>query len=55
MVTREQPYGMPTSMMSSMQTNPSTYAYNVNVYTPYNTQLRSGSSMPGKNALPLTT
>jgi len=35
-LSREQPYGMPTSMMASLHNNASTFADHVNPFTPYN-------------------
>jgi hypothetical protein len=55
MVTRGQPYGMPTSMMAGRQNNASTFADNAIAYTSYNAQLPSSSSIPGRNALPFLT
>jgi hypothetical protein len=48
MVTREYPYGM---LKTGIQTNVSTYVDNAIVFTPYDTDLSLGSSMPGRNAL----
>ena len=56
MTTREQPYGMPTSMMASFHNNVSTFADHPIPFTPYNANNPSGSSVFGRNApLDLTT
>jgi len=58
MVTRYYPYGMPTTMMSDLQTNASTYADNTTtVFPPYNTHLASGYALsnPSQNSQPSLT
>jgi hypothetical protein len=52
MINREQPYGMPTSMMASLHNNASTFAYHAIPFTPYNAISPSGSSVFGQNAPP---
>ena len=49
---REQTYGMPTSMMTSLHNNTSTFADHANPFTPYNAHSPSSSSIFGRNAPP---
>jgi len=46
MTTREQPYGILTSMMADLHNNASTFADNAIPYTPYNANIPSSSSIP---------
>ncbi|KEH40930.1 hypothetical protein MTR_1g037660 [Medicago truncatula] len=55
MTTREQPYGMPTSMIASFHNNASTFADHPIPFTPYNVNSPSGSSVFGQNAPPALT
>ena len=48
--TKEQPYGIPTSMMAGLQNNSSIFSDNVIPFTPYNANIPSTSSVPGRNA-----
>jgi len=52
---REQPYGMPTSMMENLHNNASIFADLANPFTPYNAHSPSSSSVFGRNAPPALT
>jgi len=55
-VSREQPYGMPTSMMANVLNSASVFAYQANLFTMHNIHSPSSSSIFGRNTLPpLTT
>jgi len=49
---REQPYGMPTSMMTSLHNNASMFTDHANPFTSYNAHSPSSSSIFGRNAPP---
>jgi len=49
MTTRDQPYGMPASMMAALQSNAPIFGDNVNLFTPYHTNIPSLSSIHGRN------
>jgi hypothetical protein len=53
--TREQPYGMLTSMMASLYNNASTFVDHANPFTPYNAHRPLSSSIFGRNAPPALT
>jgi len=52
---REQPFGMPTSMMASLQNNAFTFADHANPFTLYNAHSPLGSSIIGRNVPPTLT
>jgi len=54
-LTREQPYGMLTSMIASLYNNASTFADHANPFTSYNTHSSSSSCIFGRNAPPALT
>jgi len=54
-LSREQPYGMPTSMMANLHNNASAFADHANPFTPFNTHRPSSSSIFGRNAPPALT
>jgi hypothetical protein len=54
-LSREQPFGMPTSMMASLHNNASLFADPANPFTLYNAHNPSSSSIFGLNALPTLT
>jgi len=55
-VPREQPYGMPTSMMANVQNSAPVFADQANPFTMHNVHSPSSSSIFGQNTLPpLTT
>ena len=54
-LSREQPFGMPTSMMASLHYNTSMFAEPANPFTPYNAHSPSSSNIFGRNAPPALT
>jgi hypothetical protein len=54
-LSREQPYGMPTSMMANLHNIASTFADHANSFTSYNTHSPSSSSIFDRNAPPTLT
>jgi len=53
--SKDQPYGMPTSMMANLHNNPA-FTEHANPFTPFNTHSPSSSSVFGRNTPPpLTT
>jgi len=54
-LSREQPFGMPTSMMENFHNNVSASADHVNPLTPFNAHSPSSSIVFGRSALPALT
>jgi len=54
-LSREQPYGMPTSMMENLHNNVSAPLDHVNPFTLFNTHNPSSSSVFGRSSLPTLT
>jgi len=55
-VSREQPYGMPTSLMADVRNSASLFVDQANLFTMHNVHSPSSSSIFGRNTLPpLTT
>jgi hypothetical protein len=54
-VSREQPYGMPTSIMTNVHNSASVCADQANSFVMHNVHSPSSSSTFGQNTLPLTT
>jgi len=51
-LSREQPYGMPTSMMANLHNNAFAPVNHVNPFTLFNTHSPSSSSFFGRSSLP---
>jgi len=54
-ISREQPNGMPTSMMANVHNSASVFADQANPFVMHNVHSPSSSSTFGRNTLPLTT
>jgi hypothetical protein len=54
-VSREQPYGMPTSTMENVHNSASIFPGQANLFVMHNVHSPSSSSTFGRNTLPLTT
>jgi len=54
-LSREQPYGMPTSMMANVHNSVSTFADQANLFPIHNVHSPSTSSIFGRNTLPTLT
>jgi len=52
--SKDQPYGMPTSMMENLHNNPA-FIEHVNPFTPFNKHSPSSSNVFGRNASPALT
>jgi len=54
-ISREQPYGMPTSMMANVHNSATVFVDQANPFVMHNVHSPSSSSTFGRNTLPLTT